>query len=134
MDPKPDERRDFQRVAGDGLVVGWRVPVRGVFAHRKPPVKAKGLLVDVSVAGASVIVEEGPRARRGDVVTLSHAGAIGTVQVRWVREMGRSKAMYGVEFLVLEPLLREHLSSPVAHRRGRLAVEPYSTAMRATFS
>jgi hypothetical protein len=118
MDPESDERRTFRRVHGDGLTVEWRVAPQGILPWKRSEQVSTAHVLDVSVSGASFMTERLSGVRPGSVVTIAHATGQGVVEIRWVRDLGTSKAVYGVEFVVLEPSMRDYLGQPVADRRG----------------
>ena len=114
------EGRLFERVVADGLEVEWDLKPRRVGPKKRKLVsKETAVLLDVSVGGACVLAPIRPRFVVGNTVTIGLDGSAGLVRVRWVRARNETdSAMYGVDFVDLDPELHARLTDPVNERRS----------------
>ena len=115
------DRRIFQRVENTGLPLEFdvHVPTGPFRARRRSAHPAE--VVDVSVSGAQIMVTARARPSVASMVKIRHEGSMGTVLIRWHADgPTHGTWLYGVEFLELDPELREHLGRPIDERRGQL--------------
>ena len=104
-------RRLGERLAVHGLVLGWNT--RG---RRTPRWKHRQFdeadVIDVSVTGAQLLAPDDLRIIVGHRVTIVAGGAIGAVRVKRIVPVSNGPlALYGVEFITLEPPLEALLFS-----------------------
>lgn len=121
MGTSPRDRRVFQRVETRGLPLEFDVQESSGFLRSRRASGRAAEVIDVSVSGAQVMVATHGRRRPASLVTIRHEGSVGKALIRWEAPGPTSDTrLYGVEFLELEPQLRQHLGRPVDERRGHM--------------
>lgn len=119
VDRVPRDARVVERYRTVGLQVTWSPPSRRWLWIRPRPAAAE--VIDLSVSGALLLAPTNPQVRTGLVVEMECDGARGRVQVRHVHQsLDPEQHYYGVQFLQLQPELRERLFDVVAKERGDL--------------
>jgi hypothetical protein len=110
-------RRLGERRAVRGIVLDWDTKGR-----RRPGIVRRRFddadVIDVSVSGAQLLAPRDERLRRGDVVTVVAAGALGKVRIIRVADVTNGRlSVYGVEFVHLEPALESLMFAQLADGR-----------------
>lgn len=112
-------RRMGERLAVHGVVLSW--DTRG---RRSPRWKRRRFdeadVIDVSVSGAQLLAPDNQRIAVGHRVTIVAGGAIGVVRVKRIAPVTHGPlAIFGVEFVTLEPALEALLFSQLDAERPR---------------
>jgi hypothetical protein len=109
--------RVVERYSSMSIEVVWFPPTRTFLGTR--PKKAAAEIVDLSVSGALLQGPANGKVHPGTLAELELEGAVGVVEVRHVKATDDPDSFhYGVQFLRMEPKLRQRVYDLVAEHRG----------------
>ena len=111
-------RRIGQRVTAPGLWLDWQPasPQGGRTRRRRAQMVQRAQVMDLSITGAQVVVDEAPIGV-GTSVTIGLDGGTGTCRIRRAESAGPGQTAYGIRFDRLDPELAQTIHDLVARNR-----------------
>lgn len=118
----PEGRRIGRRVDAPDLLIDWHPSgVNGRRWGRRPELTPRALVLDLSLTGAKVLVTANqPELQRGTEVRIGLHSASGSCRVVRVEPAAAGRMAYGIEYLELEPALRDVINGLVSADRSSL--------------